>query len=398
MLPQELTAYDPRHLTARGSEIHVSGSPALDVSPAVEAATALLKTTYFGPFRNLLDNRSQEYYGIPIGTQFIANWKGAEGGYNHNEIRRLRRLTSDLREIFGFGELSISTSGDGSTLKLMIDGQHFTLPEVGAGLAQFIVILGTLSTGPRRSFVLIDEPEMNLHPRLQVRLLQAIHGLVDVGVLFSTHSIGLARAMGTTVYSIVPQATGSPRIAPLAATRELVQFLGEMQYSQWAELGFQKVLLVEGPTDVLVAHELLRRVGKDAQYVVLHLGGDSSVNAHAGPYLQELLRVSPHVHCLIDSERDRPQAALSAGREAFVNVCGQFGVKCHVLERRAIENYWSERALKVLLGEKAVALDPYQPLKAAVVGWPKADNWKCAYRMTEDEFAGTDLWAFFQSL
>ena len=58
--------------------------------------------------------------------------------------------------------------------------------------------------------------------------------------------------------------------------------------------------------------------------------------------------------------------------------CERLGIRCLVLERRASENYLTDRAVKVVLGEGAEALDHYAVLREADVPWSKSQNWKIA--------------------
>jgi len=41
------------------------------------------------------------------------------------------------------------------------------------------------------SFILIDEPEISLHPSLQLKFLMKLAGYASEGVVFATHNIGL---------------------------------------------------------------------------------------------------------------------------------------------------------------------------------------------------------------
>ena len=65
----------------------------------------------------------------------------------------------------------------------------------------------------------------------------------------------------------------------------LSEFLGELSFSGYKELGFDKILLVEGPTDVTTVQEFLRILQKDHMVVLLPLCGSSLINASAEPQL-----------------------------------------------------------------------------------------------------------------
>lgn len=97
---------------------------------------------------------------------------------------------------------------------------------------------------------------------------------------------------------------------------------------------------------------------------------------------------------MIDSERAAPGAPLAPERVGFEAACQRAGVTCHILERRAIENYLPERAVQKVKGSKYRALGPYEPLRAASPAWAKAENWRIAREMTRAELDGTDLGEF----
>jgi hypothetical protein len=71
-----------------------------------------------------------------------------------------------------------------------------------------------------------------------------------------------------------------------------------------------------------------------------------------------------------------------------------------VLERRALENYLSDGAVKEVFGPAARGLDPYETLKDLHPphGWAKGDNWRVARAMRRADLAGTDLGMFLESL
>ena len=53
-------------------------------------------------------------------------------------------------------------------------------------------------------------------------------------------------------------------------------------------------------------------------------------------------------------------------------------------ERRAIENYFTERAIRSVMGDKYRALEKYEKLDEADPGRAKEDNWRIARKMTLD--------------
>lgn len=73
-------------------------------------------------------------------------------------------------------------------------------------------------------------------------------------------------------------------------------------------------------------------------------------------------------------------------------------IKCHVLERRATENYFTQRAIDKALGSgRFTALKAHESLGAAPCRWNKRENKRVAREMSKSEIETTDLGMFLGS-
>jgi len=100
-------------------------------------------------------------------------WHGLQAGASKQGQERIYKLIEEIKDNFGFRQLQISAALNHNSLQLFIDGRPFALQELGAGLAQFIVVLGNAAL-KKPSFILIDEPEISLHPSLQLKFLMKL--------------------------------------------------------------------------------------------------------------------------------------------------------------------------------------------------------------------------------
>jgi energy-coupling factor transporter ATP-binding protein EcfA2 len=368
------------------------------LSPIVEVCNTCLRMLYIGPFRNAVNvGGSGDYYDMQIGQPFITSWRTLKTGYLKKNSEATYRLTEDVRRIFGFRTLDINSSDDGQNLLLTIDGKTYKQTEIGSGLIQFILVFVNAAV-KQPSYVLIDEPELNLHPSLQTDFLTALASYAELGVLFATHSLGLARAVSDRVYSVRRAGLDDREVRDFTGTKALAEFLGELGFNAYQDLGFETVLLVEGPTDVTCVQQFLRHYGREHQVVLLQLGGRSMINGSCEQQLSEVKRISTRVYALVDSERSAPSEALAPDRQGFTEVCSKLNIPCHVLERRAIENYLPEAAIKQAKSDKYRALGPFELLKDAVPAWGKEENWRIARLTTKNDLTGTDLGTFLGSL
>jgi hypothetical protein len=177
------------------------------------------------------------------------------------------------------------------------------------------------------------------------------------------------------------------------------EFLGELSLSGYQELGFSTVLLVEGPTELRTVQGLLRHYRLEHKVVLLPLGGGSMIRPDVAEPLREIKRLTSSVYALIDSERSSAEAPLDRDRAGFEASCAEAEVECQILNRRAIENYFPDRAIKAALDDSYAALSPYEKLGASAAPWSKAkDNWRIAAEMKPADLAGTDLGDFFDKL
>ena len=368
-----------------------------NVEMLVNACSAIAQSAYFGTFRTtlpLIADPPELYFDIPIAKQFVETWGYLKTGASARDNQRAQTVEQEIARIFGFEQFQMNSTGRG--IRLLIDGRSFDLLDVGTGITQFLVVLATAASRDAH-WIFIDEPEINLHAKLQVDFLSTLASFAKRGIVLATHNIGLARATCERIYSVRQDGPGRSKIADFnPKSVRLAEFVGEMNFGGYRDLGFTKILLVEGRTDVPAVHRLLRKQKKDASVIVMPLGGTELINGTAGAeeQLGELSRISNEIFALIDSERTGLDSPLPRERSQFEELCKRVGVKCHVLKRRALENYWTDSAISKALGPGKQA----PGLFGTKLGWAKSDNYKIAQEMQLHELEGTDLWEYLTKI
>lgn len=382
----------------------------LDINHIFETFNDLSKTFYIGPFRNAIsvlpkldstlmeqvDQNYLKYYDIKVGRDFIRQWAESKIGSDKSRNLAIIQLTEDIKRIFDIDKLEINASNDYQSLKLFIEEQVYNLSEVGSGLAQFILVMANLLV-EKPVYILIDEPELNLHPMLQIDFLTTLGKYATKGVLFATHNIGLARVSAEYIYTVRKSVEGS-LVNDYEKNPSLPELLGELSFSTYKEFGFDKILLVEGSTEIKTIQQFLRKYRQDHNIVLLPLGGSALINGSSKYELEEIKRISENIFALIDSEKASLNQNLSKEREDFLNNCEEIGIDCHILEYRAIENYFTDEAIKKAKGDNFQALQSYQLLKDMKNGWNKSENWRIAKEMSKEDLEKTDLGEFLKRL
>jgi ABC-type cobalamin/Fe3+-siderophores transport system ATPase subunit len=366
------------------------------MSAVKEMFEVFSKSLYIGPFRNAITVGAGSHFDLAVGETFINAWNDWQNGSDKSHNRAINVVTDNIRRVMGFDRLSITASLQNKTLQLNIDNRPYKLNEVGSGLAQLIVVFGNALIR-KPTIVFIDEPELNLHPRLQLEFLTNLASYSSHGVVFATHSIGLARSAAERLYTVSRASDGS-KIEAYEREVSLVELLGELSFSAYREMGAEKLLLVEGTTDVKVMQQLLRKAGKERSVVVLPLGGNSLARDGVEHELAELKRIANDISAIVDSERDSEGAPAATVRSGFEATCRGLGYRVLVTERRATENYFDDAAVKAALGASFSAIGPYDRLKGNPNAWAKADNWRIAQEMDWSNLRLTDLGRFIDEL
>lgn len=366
--------------------------------PYSSAARSLANAIYIPAVRNAVQvGATQPHYDLAIGQAFVEAWDDFKAGPDKQSKERAREVEREIGRIFGLEELQINAARGNETLQLFIGPRSFRLHELGAGLAQFIVVLGYAAIrGP--SLILIDEPELNLHPALQLDFLTTLSTLASDGVVFATHNLGLARAVAEKIYTVQRVKLGCSKVELFDTTQRLASFAAELGFSAYQELGFEHILVVEGPTDVKVFQRLLRSYHIEHRVLLMHLGGRQSIHTRGTEQLLELQRITSNIRVLIDSERDSEDSEPPKRIVDFQSGCEQLGIQCHILERRALENYFPQAAVEQGVGDGFLALGPYERLGDQTTGWSKRNNVRIADHMTPTDLDGTDLGCFLDRL
>lgn len=367
--------------------------------PLIAAMAVLADTMYIGPFRNAIHVGGQDrYYDISTGSSFVSSFASYKSGDSPTDNEAVHDLVQEIARIFGFQSLEISPGPRGETLQLMVDGRSYRLSELGAGLAHFIVVLVNVLVR-RPALLLIDEPELNLHASLQLDFLTTLARYTKNGIVFATHSLGLARTAADRVYVFDKPVGKTSRVLNYDdAKADPVTLLGQLSFAGHPAMGFSQVLLVEGKTELRAVMQLLKLYKKEHEVLLIPLHGASLINPTVEPELRGLLRTSKNVQYLIDSERATEGAALDTTRQGFVDLCSKLGIKGHVLERRALEHYFTDGAIKKVCGPSLGSATPYESRKSGKQWWDKNKNWLIAANMTRADLDSNDLGQFLATL
>ncbi len=164
-------------------------------------------------------------------------------------------------------------------------GEPVGVSTQSSGVAQLAIFVFAmkLATSQPGTVLLVDEPEISLHPQAQRALMRALRTL-DVQMLVATHSGTLLdRADPRRVVRLRRTPAGIELASPSTLSDDDARKLARFTSPQTAEAFFARaVILVEGLSDQIVLEVLAERQGRniDAEGVsIVPMGGVTAVRA-----------------------------------------------------------------------------------------------------------------------
>lgn len=354
---------------------------------------------YVGSFRTPNSRSSGDYFDIKIGTDFIKTWDSWANGVDIIKRNRISELRDELKELFGFDRFEISVNTSKTNLIITTENGSFLLDELGGGIGHFILVLGNaLMQEP--DFILIDEPENALHPKLQQTFITTLASKAKVGLIATSHSIGLARSTADYIYSLTKDnSTGRIKLSKFGEnySPSIISAINELGYSQFVELGGNNILLVEGRTDIKSFKEILKKYGIEQHFILMDLGGSNMINGESYEELNELKRLNAKSYSVIvDSEISAEDAELDSKITDFKDICVSLGFNTFLTEVHSTDNYTTQEAINMVIGSNYPVLGKYENLesqerKSNNTKWGKSLNWRIFRKMNKSDFAGTEL-------
>ena len=376
-----------------------------DAKPIVAALRALANALYI-PVNRHLGPGGKTSFGIPLGNDLVDKWNTHRDGTVKAHNALADRVERSVAEIFGVPYVRVVASSEAGRKGIQFtfgEAGQFRSDEVGSGIAQvFTALMAAAISGP--SFILIDEPELSLHPVLQMRFVRELQRYAGIGVAYSTHNLGLAMNAAERVYAVSrqpgnKQTNGRPwsRMDRFERAPELSAIMGSLSFPSYSDLAVRRVLLVEGLSDLRIVEILLERLGVADQVVPIHMGGSATLSELPGAreQLMGVKRLCNKVSCLVDSESTK-EGCPDPRRMKFVGLCKELDINVHCTKSRATENYLSESACKAEFGPKARALEPFERLEDANPGWSKKNAWRAVCHMEVEDFG--DVGTFLTEL
>lgn len=244
----------------------------------------------------------------------------------HANRQKFEQLNRFLQEVLENRDFRIAVPRDESTIQVDWMGEVYPLENMGGGIPQLVIIATAAAVALSDHLICIEEPETNLHPIQQKKLLRFLAEETSNQYMFATHSAHFLDSDYASVFHLRFDNDGTT-ITHARQVDEFHAILADLGYRASDLLQANCIIWVEGPSDriylrgwlSLIAPELIEGV----DYSIMFYGGKLlthlSVDYSALADFINLRRLNAHSAIMIDSDRSALEASLSQTKKRLVD-------------------------------------------------------------------------------
>jgi len=267
---------------------------------------------------------------------------------------RLENIDSKFEDIFGCG-IKLRKPSKGSypeetklIVKLGDEENWFPLEKLSDGMFRVLRILMQLESSKTGDMLVIDEPELHLHPGANRYLREVLYNRKDgIQIVCSTHS---------PIY-IDPKYIDScilhrnQELPETIDSRHIDTALNELGSSGLDALLYDIVVWHEGPSDEFYIGKWITlfqdKINASISSIgLIHFGGKNNLGHIKARTIKNIARKSIVV---IDSDKKCENMQLAGDLQSKIDQLEALGIHCWVTQRKEIENYIPINVLKVVL-------------------------------------------------
>jgi predicted ATPase len=253
-------------------------------------------------------------------------------------------------------DVKIEVAHDRSAVYIIQDNIVRNLNSLGTGIEQLLII-GTASIGFENSMILLEEPELHLHPRAQRRMLAYFDEHSRNRFVISTHSSAIIDAEKSDVVHIVNDGVES-FISSVKVKQDRYGLIDDLGYRPSDIVQSNFIVWVEGPSDRIYVNYWIKRTDskliEGVDYSILFYGGRLLSHITFSDEDEKFIRimdVNRHAAIIIDSDKRGANGRINKTKSRIKKECEERRIFVWITAGREIENYIHEDDIRELSAE-----------------------------------------------
>jgi predicted ATPase len=232
----------------------------------------------------------------------------------------------------------------GEKLSLLVQDSGFVAEVgwMGSGLQMWLQIIWFLSRTNENDVVILDEPDVYMHPDLQRKLIR-LHKDTFKQIIVSTHSVEIISEVEPDNILIIDKDRDRSLFATkIPVVQRILNSIGSIHNLQLTRLWASKRLLIVEGEDVALLKRLQNKLFPKSEEPFdaipnFDIGGWGGWNYAKGSslLLRETVDDKIKIYCLFDSDYHTNNEKESRMKEAKT-----LGVEGHIWSKKEIENYF----------------------------------------------------------
>lgn len=256
-----------------------------------------------------------------------------------------------VRDMLGDNSAMIRIDADKTSIQVQLNDEgYYPLESLGTGIEELVIMAAIIACN-KGKLIVIEEPEIHLHPSMQARFMKAlVNDPNDNRFLITTHSPTIINAEGVSITQVT-KINGVSHARLVSGAIEARDALHDLGVRPSDILQANYVIWVEGPSDRIYLNHWIQAIDPDLHegldYAVMIYGGKLLSACSADPEAQignledliKLFNINTHYCVLMDSDKTCKDGKISKTKQRIIQECDNAKCLAWVTEGRTIENY-----------------------------------------------------------